>query len=106
MTQEVLGEADDGKTVQLHVRDQLAIDLHENATTGYRWAFDAADSAIATVQEAAFSGTPGVGAGGRMRWVVTGVAPGETRLRGKLWRQWEGEGSVKQRYTVTVRVQL
>jgi len=39
-----------------------------------------------------------------MRWVVTGVAPGETRLHGKLWRHWEGEGSVKQRYAVTVQV--
>ena len=105
MTQEVLGEADDGKTVRLQVHDQLAIDLHENATTGYRWAFDAADPAIATVQAAAFSGTSGVGAGGRIRWVVTGVAPGETRLHGKLWRHWEGEGSVKQRYAVTVQVQ-
>ena len=94
MTQEVLGEADDGKTVRLQVHDQLAIDLHENATTGYRWAFDATDPAIATVHETAFSGTSG-----------TGVAPGETRLRGKRWRHWEGEGSVKQRYAVTVQVQ-
>ena len=105
MTQEVLGEADDGKTVRLHVGDQLTIDLHENATTGYRWAFDAADPAIATVRGAEFTGAAGVGAGGRMRWVVTAVASGETRLHGKLWRQWEGEGSVKQRYAVTVRVQ-
>ena len=27
------------------------------------------------------------------------------RLHGKLWRQWEGEHSVKKRYAVTVRVQ-
>ena len=105
MSQEVFGEADDGKTVRLHIGDQLTIDLHENATTGYRWAFDAADPAVVTVRAAEFSGTSGVGAGGRMRWVATAVAPGETRLHGKLWRQWEGERSVKQRYAVTVRVQ-
>ncbi|HTN49034.1 MAG TPA: protease inhibitor I42 family protein [Burkholderiaceae bacterium] len=100
-----LGEGDDGRTIELRVGEHANIDLYENASTGYRWVMDASDTNVASVQADAPSARPdAVGAGGRANWTITAVAPGTVQLRGKLWRHWEGEGSVKQRYAVTVRV--
>jgi len=36
--------------------------------------------------------------------LITAKAPGETRIKLKRWRQWEGESSVVERYEFTLRI--
>jgi len=98
-------EDDDGKTIELKPGQQIEIDLHENASTGYRWTLETSDVRVIAVQPGEFAAKADlVGAGGRTRWTVKAVAAGTAEIRGKRWRQWEGETSVKERYLVTVQV--
>jgi inhibitor of cysteine peptidase len=98
-----LTEADNGKTVEVHVGDAVALRLHENASTGYRWAFDDLDTKLVSAQEGTYlRRTDAVGSGGDMQWTVDAKAPGTAPLRLKLWRQWEGDASIQKRFAVTL----
>jgi inhibitor of cysteine peptidase len=104
-------EIDDGKTVEAKPGDTIVLHLHENSSTGYRWAFDVLDEAKLElvkseyVQEGGADG-PVVGNGGEMTWTVK-VKPktkGRTQLKLKLWRSFEGDKSIQQRFSVTLKI--
>jgi inhibitor of cysteine peptidase len=100
-----LTEADDGRTVTVRAGDTILLRLHENPTTGYRWAFDVLDSALVDAPKGRYQRrTDAVGAGGDLQWVLTAKAPGSTRVALKLWRQWEGDTSIQKRFGVTVTI--
>ena len=96
-----LTEEDDGKTVETHVGDALDLNLHENATTGYRWAFDGLDAKMIDAQEVGHVVPSGaVGSAGVTRWTLKAIAPGTSGVRLKLWRHWEGDSSIQKRFEV------
>jgi inhibitor of cysteine peptidase len=98
-------EADDGKTVEVHVGDTIDLSLHENAAAGYRWAFEFLDSKLIAAQEGEYAGSTGaVGSGSAMKWTLKAIAVGATEVRLKLWRHWEGDASVQKRFAVTLVV--
>jgi len=101
----ILTAADNGKTVELHVGDAAVLRLPENATTGYRWAVDAADGSVVEIAEGEYIATPNrVGAGGEAQWIVHAKAAGATQVKLKHWREWEGERSVIERYEISLRI--
>ena len=101
----VLTAGDNGRTIELPVGGQVALHLPENATTGYRWAIDSADANFVDVKQGQYVSTSeAVGGGGEAQWLITAKAPGETRIKLKRWRQWEGESSVVERYEFTLRI--
>ncbi len=94
---------EDGRTVSVAVGDTLAIRLHENATTGYRWEVETYDEDIVTLQDSSANyAEDAVGSGGQVTFRFDVKAPGKTEVHLKLWRSWEGEDSVVQRFTVTL----
>jgi predicted secreted protein len=97
-----LTELDDGKAVEVRLGDSLELRLHENASTGYRWEFDALDETKLQVSDAAFTAGRGVGSGGEVRWNLRPLAAGSVEARLKLWRRWEGERSIQKRFAVTL----
>ncbi len=102
-----LTAADDGRSVDLRVGDRLVLRLHENASTGYRWTLDVDDARgpVLSVQALGFqAASAAVGSGGDALWLLGAQAPGSVTLRFRRWRPWEGEGSVLQRFTVTLQV--
>ena len=101
----VLTAADNGRTVELPVGDEVALHLPENATTGYRWAIDSADANLVDIKEGQYvSASEKMGGGGEAQWLIKAKAPGATSIKLKRWRQWEGESSVVQRYEITLRI--
>jgi inhibitor of cysteine peptidase len=101
----VLTAADNGRTVELHVGDEVALRLPENATTGYRWAIDSADANLVDIKEGQYVSTSEkMGGGGEAQWLIKAKAPGATSIKLKRWRQWEGESSVVERYEITLRI--
>ena len=101
----VLTSADNGRTVELHVGDQVALRLPENPTTGYRWAIDSSDANLVDVKQGEFAAKSGaVGGGGEAQWSITAKAPGATSIRLKRWRPWEGDSSVVERYGITLQI--
>ena len=101
----VLTAADNGRTVELPVGDEVALHLPENATTGYRWAIDSADANLVDIKEGQYVSTSEkMGGGGEAQWLIKAKAPGAASIKLKRWRQWEGESSVVQRYEITLRI--
>jgi inhibitor of cysteine peptidase len=96
-----LTELDDGRTIEARVGDTVELVLPENATTGYRWAFDGLDEQAVRASEGELVGKPAkVGSGGDVRWRLTALAPATTEVKLKLWRRWEGDRSIQKRFAV------
>jgi inhibitor of cysteine peptidase len=87
--------------------DTIAVQLDENPTTGFRWAPEQDNPDVLAPQPSEYTQAPGtgVGGGGRKRFVFEASKPGTCRLAFKLWREWEGDRSITQRFEVTIVVQ-
>jgi inhibitor of cysteine peptidase len=101
-----LGEADSGKDIALRVGDHLVIALGENPTTGYGWAIDRGAASVLGDASALFHPPPvtAAGGGGVRQFAFNAENPGEGELRLKLWRDWEGDRSITQRFAVRLSV--
>jgi inhibitor of cysteine peptidase len=104
--EKTLTQADNGAAIHVRRGDRIVIRLPENATTGYRWVPDSVDDRIVSLKSSEYAPPAGggVGAGGAVSIVFEALAPGEANVGLKRWREWEGESSVRERYTITVVV--
>jgi inhibitor of cysteine peptidase len=101
---EIDGSAD-GTTHELAVGDQLVIWLPENPTTGYRWAGEAVDSRVISIDLGQFRRLAATTGGGGSRGItLTALAAGSVRVALKRWRAWEGDASVDRRFEIRVIV--
>lgn len=96
-----LTEADDGRSVDLHVGETVEVSLPENATTGYRWAIDRLDPDIVEANEAK-SRYPSsqTGSAGRVTFAFKATRPGSGEVVLKYWRHFEGDSSVTKRFRI------
>lgn len=103
----VLTRADLNRTAELRVGDRLDVRLPENPTTGFSWAVDENDRRLLALGDTAY--TPPdeagfIGARGQRTFSFTARQPGDVTLKLKYWRIWEGDGSVAERFAVTLRI--
>jgi len=103
----VLTRADDQRTAEVRVGEQIRVHLPEKHGTGYVWAIDETDRQRLALDSTDFEDpTEGfIGARGMRTFTFTARQPGEVVLKLKHWRLWEGEGSVTERFSVTLRIQ-
>jgi inhibitor of cysteine peptidase len=101
-----LTQTDNGKSLTVGRGEKIVLHLHENPTTGFRWALEQADDEIVELVESNYSPRSGSGAGGggQHSWTFTAQKVGSARIGLKLWRAWEGDKSIIERFTVTIRV--
>jgi len=100
-----LTASDNGRTVDVREGETLVLRLHENASTGYRWAFDGLDRTCLDVQDGEYVGQAGApGSGGQAQWTLVPSKRGIVEIRLRLWRHWEGERSVRERFAVTLKI--
>ncbi|TVR57379.1 MAG: hypothetical protein EA420_19100 [Candidatus Competibacteraceae bacterium] len=103
----VLGQKDQNRIAEVRTGERIAVRLPENPTTGFTWAVAESDRRLlaldgtdyAPPEEAGFIGTRG-----ERTFTFTAREPGEVPLTLKYWRFWEGDASIAERYTVTVRI--
>jgi len=96
-------ECDDGSRVRAHVGDTLELRLPENASTGYRWALDeGASDVFGPCEQHGEYPCKTIGSGGEAVFRVHVCAAGHAALTVKYWRHWEGDTSVRKRFTITV----
>ncbi len=102
----VVTEADDGKSVRVRLGEAFVVRLQESPTTGFRWEIHATNEAILSPRKSEFSQEPGqgIGGGGLRSFEFRTASRGTVQISMKLWRDWEGEGSVTKRFQVTVHV--
>jgi len=103
----VLTRDDDQRTAEVRVGEQIRVRLPEKHGTGYVWAIDETDRQRLALDSTGFEEpTEGfIGARGMRTFTFTARQPGEVVLKLKHWRIWEGEGSVTERFVVTLRIQ-
>ena len=100
-----LTEADAGTTRTVQLEEKVELHLPENPSTGYRWSINIVPPEAAAVIANDWSPAgPGVGATGTREFIITTKKPGTVMLRAKLWREWQGEGSITQRREFTLQV--
>ncbi len=99
-----LSEADNGKEVAATVGQQIVLTLPENPSTGYTWAIELPAGVEQQSSRFAPAGSAMPGSGGQRVWSMKALRSGESQIRAKLWREWEGDGSVRRRFDVTLRV--
>jgi len=101
----VLTSADNGKTADLRVGDEATLRLPENPSTGYRWAVDTTDPNLINLRQVNYvSASNAMGVGGEVEWLIEAKAPGAAEVKFKRWRPWEGDSSIVERYTITLRI--
>ena len=99
-------ESDHDKTAVLAIGERIEIDLAENPTTGYRWAVNKLDKAILDLENSTIELDSALraGSGGRRKLVFAARASGRTTIELKLWREWEGDASIRERFVMTAVV--
>jgi inhibitor of cysteine peptidase len=99
-----LTSQENGHHLHLARGDTLRVVLRDISTTGYRWAIDALDEGVLGLVGTDLTPAGAVGGGGERTFHFVANAPGQTALRLKLWREWEGDRSVIERFEVSVNV--
>ena len=101
-----LSREDNGKLIKLRQGDVIIVSLQETPTTGYRWTVDNIDEKILELQNEGFRIAPGVGIGGSgtRTFSFRAITVGSVNLRLKLRREWLGDASIIERYSLTIKV--
>jgi inhibitor of cysteine peptidase len=101
-----LTRAEHDKSIEAQVGDRIIVSLDENPTTGFRWAIDKSDDDVVALVSSEYAVASGSRMGGGGQRVVTFKArqAGVAAIHLKLWREWEGDQSITQRFAVTLRV--
>jgi len=100
-----LTEAENNQSFDIHAGDEIVIELDESPTTGYRWAVDQLDTDVFASPADKFSlAGPGVGTGGKRRLTFKAQKPGSTSVALKLWRDWQGDASIIDRFHIAIDV--
>ena len=101
----VLTEADQGVSRVAAVGQDVTVRLGENPTTGYRWALTAEPAEAVEVSGSEYApGGSAPGAAGEREFHLGLKGAGTVRLHLKLWREWQGDGSVVERREFLLQV--
>jgi inhibitor of cysteine peptidase len=105
MSAVVLTKANNGESIKVQLGDEIVLRLAENATTGYRWHIVRAEGLVEDETQqpghsAAPDPNPFIGGGGLREFRFRPSVAGSGRLELKYWREWEGDSSVADRFSV------
>lgn len=91
---EALSQADNGRSIELHVGDQFQLSLRESRMAGYRWNMvEKGEPVVTSVETEVHSEPPALGAPRMRAWQFTAEKPGAARIYMQHRRPWEAAGS-------------
>lgn len=101
-----LTRADSDKYFEVCTGDTIIVRLDENLTTGFHWTAMKGAENIITLVRSDFIPYPssGVGGGGQRILAFEAKKSGSDRLRIKLWRDWEGDESIRDNFDIAITV--
>ncbi|GAB4373144.1 MAG: hypothetical protein Kow00114_34970 [Kiloniellaceae bacterium] len=94
-----LTQADDGRTVPVHVGDRVVLTLPENATTGVRWTLPESD-AVELLGDDNVAAGAGIGAGGMRVLTLRPTRRGTIALQLRRCQAWDPETTEDARFAV------
>ena len=80
----------------------FAIELEGNPTTGYEWQLELETGAIKSVDQEYQAAGQGLGAGGRERFRLKAIKPGDTVVRAIYKRPWEQEPIEEKKFKIHI----
>ena len=109
MSAVVLTKANNGESIKVQFGDEIVLRLPENVTTGYRWHIVRAEGLVEDeTQHPGHSAAPDpnslIGVGVLREFRFRPSVPGHARLELKYWREWEGDSSVADRFSVDLEI--
>jgi inhibitor of cysteine peptidase len=101
-----LTEGDTGRSIELHIGDNLEVTLPGNPTTGFQWEVSAVNTAIlrSTGEPIFEPSSSAVGGGGRITFRFEAVGIGQTGLTLNYHRPFEKDVPPVETFEVTVIV--
>ncbi len=110
-----LTSVDDARSLEVSQGSQIQLTLSENASTGYRWSLASLDPTLLELVSELPQTSPSdtcqalaqpqpVGSPGQVVYVFKALRPGLTKLTLKNWRSWEGDGSIIDRFQVSLHI--
>jgi predicted secreted protein len=91
---QALTQADDGRSIALHVGDQFKLSLRESRMAGYRRNMvEKGEPVLTSVETEEHSRPPELGAPRMRAWQFKAEKPGSTRIFLQHRRPWETAGS-------------
>jgi inhibitor of cysteine peptidase len=101
-----LTKENDKETVKAAIGDILSLALESNPTTGFDWALDTIGEGLLAVRENKFEAgeSAAIGAGGKRVFRFETMTPGRGQIKLKYMRSWEGDGSIRDRFSLTIEV--
>jgi predicted secreted protein len=101
-----LTSSDNGKTIQVHVGDEIDIALDSRPTTGYGWAIEKSNETLLTLKQSNFSASSSsIGSSGTQMFTFVAKSAGTVNLQLKYWRSFAGDTSITRRFAVTIQIQ-
>ena len=106
MAEIVISSVDHGSTVELRLGDTLVVRLPESPGTGFRWALGSDSPSVLEPNGDSYvpGSGGGIGGGGNRQFSFRAVGAGTRELNLVKWREWEGESSIKDRFSVVAAV--
>lgn len=106
MSEVILTQADNGRSIEVQRGDLVVIHLRENPSTGFQWAIDHNNDEALKLERSEYTppAASTVGGAGQRTFTFSGRDSGAAEPHFKLWREWQGEQSVVERFSVTVQV--
>lgn len=102
----LLTRNDNNRSAEVRVGERIEVRLPENPATGFTWAIDETDRERLALEGTDY--TPPevgmIGARGQRTFTLIARQPGDVVLKIKYWRLWEGDSSIAERFTVTLRI--
>ena len=102
MTEHRVSAGDAGSTVRVSAGDLVALELPENAATGYVWSVDVDGPGTVVADERVLAPAPAPGAGGTRRVVIRLEEAGRSEVVARKRRPWEGSGAEVETVALTV----
>jgi inhibitor of cysteine peptidase len=96
----------DGKAFEVAEGSLITVSLPEVPTSGFRWQAETSPGEVLTADQSSFGahGGASVGGGGVRTLQFRANQPGTSELRARLWRAWEGESSIIERFSATFKI--
>jgi inhibitor of cysteine peptidase len=99
-------KADNNRTAELRVGERFTISLPENRNAGYSWAIDETNSRMLALENTHYTEpTEGfINARGQRTFTFHCRQVGESALKLKYWRFTDGDASITEWYSLTVKI--
>ncbi|WP_440947446.1 protease inhibitor I42 family protein [Methanosarcina sp. T3] len=98
-----MSDQDKGRTLEVEAQSLITVRLNENPTTGYRWEVETAGG-LEMVGDSFEKTGDAIGAAGVRVFQFRASEAGSHKLSIRNWRDWEGEGSIIDRFYATILV--